>query len=83
MQLQQLDPIFNMGVDVMRPAVNLDSKYMVTMLTREEWTRRPGTPPVVKGLGQRQRRGLGLESRAICGKKAQYFSRKLCYSFSG
>jgi len=39
-----------MGVDVMRPVFNLESKYRVTMLTREEWTRGPGTRPVVKGL---------------------------------
>jgi hypothetical protein len=34
----------------MKPVFNLDPKYRVTMLTREEWTRGPGTPPVVKGL---------------------------------
>jgi hypothetical protein len=39
-----------MGLDVMRPAFNLEPKYRVTMLTREEWTRGPGTPPEVKGL---------------------------------
>jgi hypothetical protein len=37
-----------MGVDVMRPVFNLESKYRVTMLTRQECTRGPGTPPVVK-----------------------------------
>jgi hypothetical protein len=67
MWLQRLDPIFNMEVDVMRPAFNLEPKYWVTMFTREEWTRGPGTPPVVKGLlwftdESRQWRGLGLES---------------------
>jgi len=50
MQLQKSDPIFNMGVDVMKPLFNLELKYRVIMLTREEWTRGPGTPPVVKGL---------------------------------
>ena len=30
--------------------VAYELKYRVTMLTREEWTRGPGTPPVVKGL---------------------------------
>ena len=39
MRLQRMDPIFNMGVDVMRSAFNLEPKYSVTMLTREEWTR--------------------------------------------
>ena len=50
MRLQRSDPVFNMEVDVMKPAFNLEPKYRVTMLTREEWTRGPGTPPVVKGL---------------------------------
>jgi len=34
----------------MKPVHNLEPKYRVTMLAREEWTRSPGTPPVVKGL---------------------------------
>jgi ribonuclease HI len=34
----------------MKPVFNLEPKYGVTMLTREEWTRGPGTPPAVKGL---------------------------------
>ena len=50
MRPQQPDPIFNMGVDVMRPAFNLEPTYRVTMLTREEWTKRTGAPPAVKGL---------------------------------
>jgi len=49
-RLQGSDPIFNMRVDFMRPVYNLEPKYRVTMLTREEWTRGPGTPPAVKGL---------------------------------
>jgi len=49
MQLQRLDPIFNMGVDVMRPTFNCEPKYRVTILTREKWTRGSWTP-VVKGL---------------------------------
>jgi ribonuclease HI len=44
------DPIFNMRINVMKPVFNLEPKYRVTMLTREEWTRGPGTPPVVKGF---------------------------------
>jgi hypothetical protein len=35
-RLPQSDPIFNMGVDVMRPAYNFELKYMVTMLNRED-----------------------------------------------
>ena len=36
MQLQRSDPIFNMEVDAMRPAFNLEPKYRVTMFIREE-----------------------------------------------
>jgi hypothetical protein len=50
MWLQKLDPIFNIVVDVMRPAFNCEPKYRVTMLTGKEWTRGPGTLPIVKGL---------------------------------
>jgi hypothetical protein len=39
MQLQQSDPIFNTGVDVMRPAFNFEPKYRVIILTREDWTK--------------------------------------------
>jgi len=34
----------------MKSVFNLEPKYRVTMLTREEWTTGPGTPPEVKGL---------------------------------
>jgi hypothetical protein len=34
----------------MRPAYNFEPKDRVTMLTREEWSKGPGSPPVVKGL---------------------------------
>jgi len=48
----------------MKPVFNLEPKYRVTMLTREEWTRGPGTPPAVKGLlwftgGYRTVQGIG------------------------
>ena len=49
-RLQKSDPIFNKGVNVMKPVFNLEPKYRVTTLTREEWTRGSRTPPVVKGL---------------------------------
>jgi hypothetical protein len=39
-----------MGNDIMRPACNFEPKYRVTLLTREEWTKGTGPPPVVKGL---------------------------------
>jgi len=58
------------------------------MLTREEWTRGPGAPPVVKELvwftdGSRMRGDRGWSLWTNCGKQVQYFSRKVCYSFSG
>jgi hypothetical protein len=49
-RLQKSDPVFNMRVDIMRPLFNIEPKYRVTMLAREEWTRGPGTPPMLKGL---------------------------------
>jgi ribonuclease HI len=53
-----------MGFDVMRSAFNLEPKYRVTMLTREEWTKGPDAPPEVKGLvrftdGSKMREGTG------------------------
>jgi hypothetical protein len=53
-----------MRVDVMKPVFNLEPNYRVTMLAREEWTRGPRTPPVVKGLvwytdGSRTAEGTG------------------------
>jgi len=66
-RLQKSDPTFNMGVEVMKPVFNPEPKYRVTMLTREEWTRGPGTLPAVKGLiwftnGPELWRGPGLGS---------------------
>jgi len=66
MRLQQLDPIYNMGVDVMRPAYNFEPQYRVTMLTREDWSKATGAPPAVKGLvwftdGFEMREGTGAE----------------------
>jgi hypothetical protein len=53
-----------MRVDIMKPVYNLEPKYRVTMLAREEWTRSPGPSPVVKGLvwftdGSRTTEGTG------------------------
>jgi len=50
MRLRKSDPIFNMGVGIMKPVFSLEPKYRVATLIREEWTRGPGTPPAVKGL---------------------------------
>jgi hypothetical protein len=41
MGLQRSDRIFNMRIHVIRPDFNLEPKYRVTMLTREERTRGP------------------------------------------
>ena len=49
-RLQQSDPVYSMGLDVMRPTYNLEPKYRVTMLNRENWTRGSGATPEVKGL---------------------------------
>jgi len=60
MWLQQSDLIFNMGVDVARPEFNLELKYRVSMLTREDWTKGTGAP-AVKGqsVGRRLSFSLG------------------------
>ena len=81
--LQKSDPM----IDVMRPVFNLEPKYRVTILTREEWTRRPGTPPRrarlvygwVQDCGGEQVLGLW----ASCRKNAQHLSSKTCHSLSG
>jgi hypothetical protein len=81
MWLQESDPIFNMGVDVMRPAFNFESRYRVIMLTREDWTKGTGTSPVVKGLIwfiDGSKIGGCWCLWAICGKKAQLPFRKIC-----
>jgi hypothetical protein len=66
MWLQQSDPIFNIGVDVMRSAFNFEPKHRVTMLTREDWTKGTGPPAVrdclVYGCVQEEEGGPGLES---------------------
>ena len=46
MQFQKSDPIFNMGINVMKPPFNFEPKYRDTMLTREEWIRGPGPSTV-------------------------------------
>jgi len=57
--------MFNLRVDVMKPVFNLEPKYQVTMLTREEWIRGSRAPPMVKGLiwytdGSRTVEGTGV-----------------------
>jgi len=66
-----------MGLDRMRPTYNLEPKYRVTMLTRENWTRGSRAPPEVKGYGMVYRRvqdGGGDRGRCLwvnCEKEAQ------------
>jgi len=85
MRLPKMNPIFNMGVNVMRPAFNFEPKYRVTMMTREEWTRGSRTPAVkrltrlvyrwVQDAGGSRGQSLGT----ILKNEAQYLSRKICY----
>jgi len=70
--LQQSDPIFNMGVDVMRPAYNFEPLFRVTMLTRDDWTKATGAPPAVKGLvwftdrsKMREGNGAGVNGQSV------------------
>jgi hypothetical protein len=79
MRLQQSDPMFNIGVDIMRPAYNFELRYGVTMLTREDWTKATGAPPAVKGLvwftdGSRTGEGTGA------GVYGQSVGRRLRFS---
>jgi hypothetical protein len=79
MRLQQSDPIFNIGIDIMRLAFNIELKYRVTMLTREEWTKGTGTPPPVKGFiwftdGSKMKEGTGA------GVYGQSVGRRLSFS---
>jgi hypothetical protein len=59
-QLQQSDPTFNIGADVMRPAFNFEPKYRVNMLTMEDWIRGNGTPPVVWFTDGSRMEGTGV-----------------------
>ena len=72
MLLQQSDPIFNMGVDVMRPVFNPEPRYRANMLIREEWTTGTGAPPAVKGLiwftegsKMREKTGTGVYGQSV------------------
>jgi len=65
-RLQQTDPIFNMGVDVMRPVYNSEPQYRATKLRREDSTKATGAPPAVKRLawytdGSKMKEGTGAE----------------------
>jgi hypothetical protein len=61
-QLQQSDPIFNRGVDVMRPAFNFEPKYRITI---------PHTYPSMKmEQSVPKRRHINFRRRGITQKKA-------------
>jgi len=71
--------MFNMEVDIMRPAYNFEPQYRVTMLRREDWTKATGAPPAVKGLiwftdGSKMREGTGA------GVYGQSVGRRLSFS---
>jgi len=63
----------------MRPAFNFEPKYRVVILTREDWNKGTGTPPVVKGLiwftdGSKMKEGTGA------GVYGQSVGRRLSFS---
>jgi len=76
----------------MRPAFNLEPKYSVTVLTREEWTKGPRTHPVVEGLvwftdwsRMKERTGSGIYGQYLgrrvsisLGKYAIVFQADMC-----
>jgi len=72
----------------MKSVFNLDPNIVSLGVTREEWTRGPGTSPAVKGLvwftdGSRTVVGTGAGVYGQYGTKAQHLSRKTCYRLSG
>jgi hypothetical protein len=70
-----------MGVDYTRPAFNLEPKYRVTMLTREDWTKGTGTPPAGRGLLWFTD-GSVMGGRAGAGVYGQSAGRRLSLSLS-
>ena len=77
--LEQSDAIFNTGIDAMRPAFNSEPKYGVTILTREDWTKGTGFPPVVKGLNWFTD-GSKMKDRTGAGVYEQSVGRRLSFS---
>jgi hypothetical protein len=89
MWLLNFDPILSMEIYVIMPVLNLKPNYWVTMLPREEWTRGPGTPPVVKWLvwftdGSRTAQGTGVYGQSVgrrhsisLGKQATVFKAEV------
>jgi hypothetical protein len=69
-----------MGNNIMRPAYNFEPKYRVTMLTREEWTKEPGSPRSGKGLVWYTDGSRMQEEGAGCGVYEQSLGRRLSMS---
>jgi ribonuclease HI len=63
----------------MRPALNLEPKYRVTMLTREDWTQGTGAPLAVKELVWFTD-GSKMEQGARAGVYGQSVGRSLSFS---
>jgi len=78
-RLQQLYPVFSMGLDTMRPTYNLERKYRVTILNRENWTRGSGAPPEVKGLIW-YTYGFKMKEGTRAGVSGQTVRRRLIFS---
>ena len=83
--LQKSDPIFSIGINVKSPAFNLEPKYRVTMLMRGVDQRTWDSSHNYRGsLVYRWVQDGGRDRDwgpwAILWKKAQYPSRKTCYS---
>ena len=92
MWLQHSDPIFNVGVDVMRPGFNPEPKYSINMLTGEEWSKGIGASPPVKGLiwftegsKMREETGAGVYGQSVgrrlsfsLGRSATVFQPEIC-----
>jgi hypothetical protein len=58
------------------------------MLTREDWTKGTGTPPVIKGLiwftdGSKTKVGTGAGVYGHSVTRHSFSLGKVCYSFSG
>jgi len=83
-----------MGVDVMRPAFNLEPQYRVIMVAMEDWTKATGALPAVKWFvwftdGSRMRDGTGAgvygqsveESSTIPHVDMQQFFRLIYFLF--
>jgi hypothetical protein len=64
----------------MRPAYNFEPKHRVIILTREDWTNGPGSPPLAKELIWYTDGSRMWEGRAGTGVYGQSMGRKLSIS---